>query len=599
LVYTVDYKSHQVNITFVFKTIKLGGFMLIEANQLNNAFDAFLIEQSRLERNFYIDNKKNNGVYLTNDTNVIESVLECIPVDKTLLSKIFLEPSCGQGAFLIKLIIKIYLIAKDEKVVEEFIENNLYFVDIDPQMIEVTKKNINELYCLLFGKLFLGKFNSYCIDFTLIQSNLMGCQDNSIFNLYEKIDYVVGNPPYVALYGRRDKKQSEGQRIYYLENYNQFPKTLKNGKINYIMLFIEHGIKFLKKGGRLSFIIDLSFFETAYKYCRKYIVQRYSIKSLTYNLKCFEDVGSGQVILEISKDEPLNNKVKVIDAASGKMVLIPQENWNTPQDEYKFRISHCNDSDRIVEIIFAKKDPTLYDLNPKKNLRTCVMLLDMENIFTGTTPQHKLSTVKSYPYYRGSGGLKHKYSKLYHEKYFYYDKFLQDEINDKLKDELILKGIKNKKRIGLGETIIYDNPKVYIRQSAKELIATFDKSPSSANSSLYVFSLRDDSEESVFFLKYLCGLINSKIYTFFAQQRRIIRYNKGKQPQIKISDLYQIFIPNNIELQEKIVSLVDRIYSNQLFLEKSKSEIDVLLYQYYDLSDEQIMLISNLIEDFS
>lgn len=572
--------------------------MILQVKQLNNAFDAFLIEQARLERNFYIENKKINGVFLTSDTTIIESVLECIPLDKTLLSKVFLEPSCGQGALLIKLIIKIYLIANDYKVVERFIEEKLYFVDIDPQMIEVTKKNIKELYFLLFKKPFLGKFNSYCIDFTMIKPEIIGCQDNSIFNLHEKIDYVIGNPPYIALYGRRDKKQSEAQRIYYLENYNQFPKTLKNGKINYVMLFIEHGIKFLKRGGRLSFIIDLSFFETAYQYCRKYIVQSYSIKSLTYNLKCFEDVGSGQVILEISKDEPLNNKVKVIDAASGKIVLIPQENWNTPDDEYKFRISHCNESDRIIKIIFAKKDPTLYDLYPKKNLRTCVMLLDMENIFTGTTPHHKLSTVKSYPYYRGSGGLKHKYSKLNHEKYFYYDKFLQNEINDKLKDELILKGIKNKKRIGLGETIIYDNPKVYIRQSAKELIATFEELPSSANSSLYVFSLRDNSEKSVIFLKYLCGLINSKIYTFFAQQRRIIRYNIGKQPQIKISDLYQIFIPNDTELQEKIVFLVETIYSNLLSTEKSKSEIDMLLYQYYNLSDEQIMLVSNFIEDF-
>jgi len=64
-----------------------------------------------------------------------------------------------------------------------------------------------------------------------------------------------------------------------------------------------------------------------------------------------------------------------------------------------------------------------------------------------------------------------------------------------------LKGIKNKKRIGFGEKIIYDNPKVYIRQSAKELIASYDDKLSSANNSLYLFSLRDCSNESILFLK--------------------------------------------------------------------------------------------------
>ena len=73
--------------------------------------------------------------------------------------------------------------------------------------------------------------------------------------------------------------------------------------------------------------------------------------------------------------------------------------------------------------------------------------------------------------------------------FFYYNKPLQDSINDELKIELTKQGVKNKKRLGLGETIIYDNPKLFIRQSAKEIIATIDLGKSSANNSLYVFLL--------------------------------------------------------------------------------------------------------------
>jgi hypothetical protein len=99
-------------------------------------------------------------------------------------------------------------------------------------------------------------------------------------------------------------------------------------------------------------------------------------------------------------------------------------------------------------------------------------------------------------------------------------------------------------------------------------------------------------------LKYLCGLINSSIYTFFAQQRRIIRYNAGKQPQIKTSDLYQIFIPSEHEIQKNIVMFVDKIYEKPEFCDTLKSEIDQILFNYYQLDSNQIKLIQKSNESF-
>lgn len=569
--------------------------MQLETQELRTEFDKFLIKQAELERGFCNINKKLNGTFLTNNSVIIDSILESIPSNTSIFSKMFLEPSCGQGVFLIKLILKAYLTCRESNVIAKFIEKNLFFVDINPQLLEATKNNISDLYFYLFKKRYFGKFNAYCQDFTKIESNLPLFENIDFSQLYGKFDFVLGNPPYITLYGRRDKKKNEEQRVYYLKHYKQFPNDLKNGKINYVMLFIEQGLKFLKKNGTLSFIIDLSFFETAYQYCRKFLVQNYTIRTFYYNLKGFQGVASGQIILEVSNTPPKKNTVRIFDAETRNISFIEQENWNKPEDEFKFRISCCEESDNIIKSIFEKRDPTLQELYPKKNLRTCTMLLNMEDHFTG---RNEVTSIRSYPYYRGSNGLKYKYSKLHHEKYFYYDKPLQDKINDNLKEELTLKGIKNKKRIGLGEVMIYDNPKIYIRQSAKELIATYDENPSSANNSLYVFSLRNNSENTIRFLKYLCGLINSKIYTFFAQKRRIIRYNKGKQPQIKISDLYQIFIPNDKELRNRLISLVDDIYCKTSTSEKYRTEIDKLLYEYYQLSCDEIKLVENSIEEF-
>lgn len=563
-------------------------------SKLDSKFSEFLLEQSKLEGHFCTINKKLNGRFLTSNASIIDTVLDSIPDDISILSKSFLEPSCGQGIFLLSLIIKAYVTKPTASAISKFIENNLYFVDIDLEMLEATKNNISKLFFDLFQEDYKGSFNSFCEDFTKINKTHLKTIDE-LTNLYKKIDFVIGNPPFVTLYGRRDQKQNEKQRIYYLNNYAQFPPSIKNGKINYVMLFIERGLKFLTSNGKLSFVIDVAFFETAYQHCRKFIIENYTINSLTYNLKGFDGVVSGQIILEVTNTPPTNNSILVTNAETRKTIFIDQSYWNNPKDEYKFRISYCSKSDMIVDKIFNKNDPTLKELYPKKNLRTCAMLLNMEDEFTSNQQSSK---VPSYPYYRGSNGLKYKYSNLKYAKYFNYDKHLQNNINNKLKEELTLQGIKNKKRIGLGETVVYDNPKVYIRQSAKELIASYDEQPSSANNSLYVFTRRDKTEDSICFLKYLCGLLNSKIYTFFAQQRRIIRYNKGKQPQIKISDLYQIFIPSSEQLRKDIASLVDHIYSNPLKSNKYKQEIDKLLFDYYELSNAEIKVVYDSIEVF-
>ena len=110
-------------------------------------------------------------------------------------------------------------------------------------------KNMKQLYLTLFKENYNGNFNSFVCDFT---------NKKHMNNI--KFDYIVGNPPYISLYGRRDKKDNEKQRIEILKNYNQFPNDVKNGKINYVMLFIERAVELLKPNANLTYIIDVAFF---------------------------------------------------------------------------------------------------------------------------------------------------------------------------------------------------------------------------------------------------------------------------------------------------------------------------------------------------
>jgi hypothetical protein len=84
--------------------------------------------------------------------------------------------------------------------------------------------------------------------------------------------------------------------------------------------------------------------------------------------------------------------------------------------------------------------------------------------------------------------------------------------------------------------------------------------------------------------------------TFFAQEMNIIRFSAGKQPQIKISDLGQIPILQNTQLQTKIIDLVKDIYTAKK--QELINEIDNLLYNHYNISKVEIQHIEKAIKDF-
>ncbi|MDR2409403.1 MAG: Eco57I restriction-modification methylase domain-containing protein [Bacteroidales bacterium] len=579
--------------------------MLVQELKTEKQISDFLNEiaqnQNGYEQKLSGESRKKNGVFLTNSLCTVENILSIIDTGDNIFSKKILEPACGQGIFILKLLADIYAHFPDDTLMSNFISNNIYFVDIQTEMIEKTKLNIKGLYYYLFEKEYTGILNGIVADFTEKKSAKTfflfdESSDTTLKKLYNSFDYVVGNPPYITLYGRRDKKENEEQRVKYLQNYSQFPETIKNGKINLVMLFLEHSLEFLKPNGKLSFIVDVSFFETAYQYTRKYLLEHSQINELQLNITDF-DVASGQIILKLTKSKSTNNKVKITDNKTQSFHFVPQKDWYNKDDEYKFRYNGCRVFKQIFDAVKQKKDKTILELFPNKNLRTCAMLLDMEDKFTFTQKTDKNEKL-IYPYYQGSKSLSEKFGSLSFTKYFYYNKPLQNSINEQLKIELTKQRIKNKKRIGLGETIIYDNPKIFIRQSAKEIIATLDFAKGAANNSLYVFSLRDNSKKTIDFLYFLCGFLNSYFVTYYAQQMNIIRFSQGKQPQIKIGDLVSIYIPQDTDLQKKIGDLCKEFYNNPIDKNNCLSKIDNLIYNYYDFNSLQITTIERGVKSF-
>ncbi|MCQ4088493.1 N-6 DNA methylase [Saccharibacillus sp. JS10] len=582
---------------------------IIEIPETKNILDLFLWITSEINSLYSINDLKKIGQYHTNSIDIVNLILDNV-VDfnsKSVINKRFLEPSCGTGIFILTIIYRLYKKGFSKENILNFVSEKIVGFDISSDMVFFTKLNIYCLMCFLYKDSSILneiELNIYVTDATFKPENSI--EQLELFNselefieteqarkikmdcLYtdKKFDYIIGNPPYVTLYGRRDMKKSEKLRTYYIKNYNFVPPCVKNGKFNMNMFFFEQSLDWLNEDGYISFIVDISFFETAFKHLRRYILEHSKIKYLITDLATFNGVGSGQIIISLQKssdlEENLKHQVKVIKYEIEEEQVISQKNWYE-EDENKFSIIH----NRAIEILakIEGKSITLESIFPGKSLRTCTMMLDMEDKFIY---YEKIDTINEImPYYVGSKSLKTAFGALSFEKYFEYNKPLQDRINDKLKKELEKQGIKNKKRIGLGNLEVYKSPKIFIRQSAKEIISTLSFETAAANNSLYCLSEAKSDEESVNKLKITSAQLNSTILTFYALCKRIIRISRGKQPQIKVSDLKQIRLTLDEDVLSQLLEITNSIISNSLETRKGIEQINNVLFDYYGINNNE------------
>lgn len=575
-----------------------------------NPLDFFLWITSEINSLYSIDELKKTGQFHTNNIDIINLILNNIIDFKTdtVLYKKILEPSCGTGIFILTIIQRLYNKGYSKEILTDFVNNNIVGFDISHEMIYFTKLNIKCLMSYLFRSstivknlkikvfisdatykplLYMKQLDIFNTELNFVETEealkikLQCMSDNEC-----KFDYIIGNPPYITLYGRRDMKKTEELRNYYIETYKFVPRSVKNGKFNMTMFFFEQSIDWLNEDGYISFIVDISLFESAYKHLRKYILENSKIKYLITDLSTFKGVGSGQVIISMQKnsnlDENKDNEVTVINYETSEKQKISQKKWYL-EDEYKFSII----DNRAIDILnkIENKSVPLLSIFEGKALRTCTMMLDMENKFTFNEKiesQHEVM-----PYYAGSKSLKTPFAILNFEKYFEYNKPLQDKINNELKEKLEKEGIKNKKRIGLGSLDVYKSPKIFIRQSAKQLIATLSFETAAANNSLYCLSEAKYDEVSVNKLKVTCAQLNSTILTFYALCKRIIRTSKGKQPQIKVGDLKQIRLTFDEATVKQLLEVTNEILSNTIEYSKGIEMINNILFDYYNISENE------------
>lgn len=510
---------------------------------------------------FYLDTlsqeeKNNFGRYFT-CSNILKEQLLCNLElsDGDILTKKFLEPAVGCGSLILPIIKKYVELSSNlsPRYALENLKNNYYFIDISKSAIDLT-----EISILFYIKPLIVKALNENSNFRLEKLNVL-TGDYLLLsnNLPFDFDFIIGNPPFITMYGRRSKGMNEEKRKYYNQNFDFVRNKLGNNKFNLSMFFIELGIKNLELKGKLCFILDIAFFETAYIDIRKYILETCIINAIDLDYVEFKDVASGQFLLTIQKESNFFSRQEntLIWRLNGTTKQQKQYFLYNEQENYKF-CPPLNDSEQ--EFINKLNNlPKLSSICKNKELRTCCALTGKTEQFMSSDPT--IETVPTIPYLEGSKGITSRYCTPKFSNYIKLDYSLQLELSNQFKEELEKKGVKNKKRVTLGDRDAYYYPKVFIRQSSSELIATYTEQPYAANNSLYILSFKSFDKQKTNLLKYLCGLINSSVLSEYALITGIIRKGKGKTPQIKISDLLKLPIIISETYYNLIIEEVDKI----------------------------------------
>ena len=192
---------------------------------------------------------------------IVNDILNVIDYKgEKILRKHIIDNSCGNGAFL-KVIVNRYIVEYEKKHgnllgVKKELETFIHGIEIDK--IEYVK-------CL--NNLSQNVFWKGIVD---VNWNVLNADAIETHNFDCKMDYVVGNPPYIRIHNL-------------LDNFRKIRKFKfsKSGMADMYILFYEIGFNMLKKTGKLCYITPNSFYSSmAGLDFRKFIINTRHLYSL-------------------------------------------------------------------------------------------------------------------------------------------------------------------------------------------------------------------------------------------------------------------------------------------------------------------------------
>ncbi|MEZ8306755.1 Eco57I restriction-modification methylase domain-containing protein [Vibrio cyclitrophicus] len=250
--------------------------------------NAFHIEDEQLTKAIanWEHSEQNKGQIYTKPE-VVDFMLDCLGLNGELWNKDVrvLEPSCGEGEFVVAIVKRLLNQAPADQVVPNLV-GKLLAVDLVADSIEITKKRVGEL---LMGH---GVSNK---DAELLKNSWFKNSDFLLDNTPCGFTHIVGNPPYVRV-------EDIPKRL--LEEYRSRFVSMTDRADLYIP-FYEKSLNLLRPKGALSFICTDRWTKNRYgKGLRKLISEQYGLELFIdlYGVDAFTtDVMTYPAITQIRK----------------------------------------------------------------------------------------------------------------------------------------------------------------------------------------------------------------------------------------------------------------------------------------------------------
>ncbi|HEX7415450.1 MAG TPA: TaqI-like C-terminal specificity domain-containing protein [Bacteroidia bacterium] len=359
-------------------------------------------------------------------------------------------------------------------------------------------------------------------------------------------DAIVGNPPYVVVKGGRYTEFEESKMVidYYKSRYNCLQQ-----QINIYVAFLERTYQVCKTNGLVGLIIPNTILTN--DYCidiRKYLLDRTTIHTLNNEGKVFTGAVVEGLVIIFS-----NSKAKATDIINTKFInqnnQIKQKLFDTTHDN-RFLIHLESTSISIIEKIISSN---------KK-------VKDYAEVWRGLTTGNDEK-------YLNTKKLNKNYKKIVQGKQIH-----RYNIEEK---ELYVNYILEELDRPRPQSIFEQNEKIISKFIGKDLEFSYDdKQLFVINTGCVIFL----KENSVFQIKYLLGLLNSKVLNYyfknvFTDYRDVFPIMKSGH--IEELPIVSINFKNKTEkaAHDKIVALVEQMLLAKKEVKTAKTDKDITYYQ--------------------
>ncbi len=278
-----------------------------------------------------------------------------------LLGLTICDPACGSGAFLNQ---ALNFLIEEHKYIDELsasynkdslllsdvkssiLENNLFGVDINEESVEIAKLSLWLRTAEKGRKLTSLNSNLKCGDSLIDDPEIVGDKAFNWKNEFPEIfnkggfDIIIGNPPYVIVFDSENKNELE----------NNYPVFQRNNDL--YTAFYQKSIELLKNNGVLGFITPNSFIKGAYfQKLREFFVKFQIISVVDFtNFLVFEDANVFSAIMILSKNKGKKDWYLYSDLGKLKGVIKNGSLSFIPENEIQKKLNHLESFDKYFLI---------------------------------------------------------------------------------------------------------------------------------------------------------------------------------------------------------------------------------------------------------